>query len=57
VEAFEIPAEGVEGSRRADGDNPENVVQQQVGDQQEDVAQQQDVVLVVEVVLPLLVAA
>jgi len=40
VEAFEIPAE-VGGGRRADGDNPEDVVQQQVGDHREDVVPQQ----------------
>lgn len=40
MEAFEIPAE-VGGGRRADGDNPEDVVQQQVGDHREDVVPQQ----------------
>ena len=38
------------------GDHQEGVVQQRAGDHQEGVVQQQDVVLVVEVVLPLLVA-
>ena len=37
MEAFEILAEGVAGGRRGERDNPEDVVQQQGGDQQADV--------------------